>query len=67
MKPQPLKPKKRKFLSDRLFIFSMMVSMMFLTIAYQFYKLQIIEHDAYDEELRATVQKEVKIPAIRGV
>lgn len=67
MKPQQLKPKKRKFLSDRLFVFSFIISVMFLMIAYQFYKLQIIEHDAYDEELRATVQKEVKIPAIRGV
>ena len=67
MKPQQLKPQKRKFLSDRLFTFSVIISVMFLTIAYQFYKLQIIEHDAYDEELRATVQKEVKIPAIRGV
>lgn len=67
MKPQLLKPKKRKFLSDRLFVFSCVISAMFLMITYQFYKLQIIEHDAYDEELRATVQKEVKIPAIRGV
>ena len=67
MKPQQLKPQKRKFLSDRLFILTCGISVMFLMIAYQFYKLQIIEHDAYDEELRATVQKEVKIPAIRGV
>ena len=67
MKPQQLKPKKRKFLSDRLFILSCGISVMFLMVVYQFYKLQIIEHDAYDEELRATVQKEVKIPAIRGV
>lgn len=67
MKPQQLKPQKRKFLSDRLFILTCGISVMFLMVAYQFYKLQIIEHDAYDEELRATVQKEVKIPAIRGV
>ena len=67
MRPRPLNPKKRKFLSDRLFIFACGVSVMFLMIIYQFYKLQIIEHDAYDEELRATVQKEVEIPAIRGV
>lgn len=67
MKPKPIHPKKRKFLTDRLFIFSAGVSIIFFIIICQFYKLQIIEHNIYAEELRATVQKEVEIPAIRGV
>lgn len=67
MKPQKLNEKKFKRLSDKIVIMSIAISCMFMTIAYQFYKIQIIDHDTYDEVLRATVQKEVDIPAIRGL
>lgn len=60
---------KKKFiaLQDRLVIFMLAISCMFLLIIFQFYKLQILEHDIYDAKLRQTVQKEVEIPAIRGI
>lgn len=67
MKPQKLNEKKFKRLSDKMFIMSAVISCMFMMIAYQFYKIQIIDHDTYDKVLRATVQKEVDIPAIRGL
>ena len=67
MKPQKINEKKFKIFSDRLMMMSLVITCMFVVIMYQFYKIQIIEHDAYDEELRATVQKEVEIPAIRGL
>lgn len=67
MRPQKLNPKKKKLLSDRLFIFCSGVCLMFSMIIYQFYKLQVIEHDQYAQQLQATVQKQVEIPAIRGV
>ena len=67
MKPQKINEKKFKIFSDRLMMICVVITCMFVVIMYQFYKIQIIEHDAYDEELRATVQKEVEIPAIRGL
>ena len=67
MKIKDLNKKRFHMFSDRIFVIGFMTVMMFLTIIYQFYKIQIIEHDEYDEELRATTQKEVDIPAIRGL
>ena len=67
MKPHKINEPKFKLLTDRLTIMSVVIVGMFLVIAYQFYNIQIIEHDAYDQELRSTVQKEVEIPAIRGL
>lgn len=67
MKPHDFTEKKFRIFSDRIIIVAIVISCMFVIIAYQFYKIQIIEHDVYDEELRATVQKEVEIPAIRGL
>ena len=67
MKPKKINEEKPKLLTDRLIMVSTVIGLMFTLITYQFYKIQIIEHDAYDKELRATVQKEVDIPAIRGV
>ncbi|MBE6024519.1 MAG: hypothetical protein E7231_15300 [Cellulosilyticum sp.] len=66
MKHQKLNDNKFKFFADRLMIMSIAICCMFTVIAYQFYKIQVIEHDAYAQELRATVEKEVEIPAIRG-
>lgn len=67
MKPQKLKEEKHKFFSNRLMMLSTVIGIMFTLITYQFYKIQIIQHNKYDKELRATVQKEVEIPAIRGL
>ena len=67
MKPQKLKEEKHKFFSNRLRMVSIVIGIMFTLITYQFYKIQIIQHHKYDKELRATVQKEVEIPAIRGL
>lgn len=67
MKPHKINEPKFKLLTDRLMLMSVVIAGMFLVITYQFYKIQIIEHDTYDQELRSTVQKEVDIPAIRGL
>ncbi len=67
MKPHKINEPKFRLLSDRLMIMFVGIIGMFLVITYQFYKIQIIEHDTYDQELRSTVQKEVEIPAIRGL
>lgn len=55
------------FASNRVLIMVATIAVMFSMIVYQFYKLQILEHDVYAEALRATVQKEVEIPAVRGL
>ena len=62
-----LNQKKRRLLSDRLFVIAMVITGMFMVLIYQFYTLQVIEHATYEEDLRASVQKEVEIPAIRGL
>ena len=67
MKPQKFNEEKHKLFSNRLIMVSTVIGVMFTLITYQFYKIQIIEHNKYDKELRATVQKEVEIPAIRGL
>ena len=67
MKLKDLNKKRFHLFSDRLFIIALIIAGMFMTITYQFYKIQIIEHDEYDKELRATTQKQVDIPAIRGI
>lgn len=67
MKLKRFSKKNFQFISDRLFIMVVTIALMFGSIAYQFYKIQIMEHDAYAEALRLTVQREVEIPAIRGL
>lgn len=62
-----LNQKKNRLRSDRLFIVSIVIVGMFIILVYQFYTLQIIEHATYKEDLRASVQREVEIPAIRGL
>ena len=62
-----LNQKKHRLLSDRLFVIAMVVTGMFMVLIYQFYTLQVIEHATYEEDLRASVQREVEIPAIRGL
>lgn len=54
-------------MQNRLIILMIVFSFMFILIIFQFYKLQVLEHDEYDAKLRQTVQKEVEIPAIRGM
>ena len=67
MKVANIHKKHIHIFSDRILIIFIVIVMMYLVIAYQFYKIQIIDHDVYAEELRATTQKEVDIPAIRGM
>ena len=67
MKLKLFSKKNFQFVSDRLFIMVVTITLMFASIAYQFYKIQIMEHDNYVEALRLTVQREVEIPAIRGL
>lgn len=67
MEIRKLNQKKYRFLSDRLCIVSIVIVGMFIILVYQFYTLQIIEHATYEEDLRASVQREVEIPAIRGL
>ena len=62
-----LNPKKRKIFSDRLAIVVVTITAMFGVLIYQFYKLQILEHDNYEANVIASVQQEVELPAIRGL
>jgi penicillin-binding protein 2 len=40
---------------------------MFLVLLFKFYALQIINYDKYTNDLRASVQREIEIPATRGL
>lgn len=67
MNLKKLNRKKSPIFTDKLLMMCVVILLMFVVITYQFYKIQIIEHDEYDQELQATVQKTVDIPAIRGL
>lgn len=42
------------------------ISTMFIVLIIRFYKLQIIEHEKYEKDLVASVQREVEVPVLRG-
>ncbi|MGL4361984.1 MAG: penicillin-binding transpeptidase domain-containing protein [Cellulosilyticaceae bacterium] len=55
-----------RFVTDRIFIVVIAVVLMFSVLVGQFYKLQIIEHDSYANNLRASIERNIEIPATRG-
>ncbi|MDF2877179.1 MAG: hypothetical protein K0S30_275 [Clostridia bacterium] len=52
---------------DRLFIVFVMFCLMFVVLLIQFYTLQIINYDKYKNDLRASVQRTIEVPAARGL
>lgn len=58
---------KFRFLADRLFFMACVISLLFSVSIYQFYKIQIMNHDTYVAEVSANVQREVEIEAPRGL
>lgn len=67
MKLNKLNQKKARLLTDRVFMLTTVIIGMFVVIIFQFYDLQIIEHDEYAEKLRGSVQREVEVNALRGI
>ena len=58
---------KLKFLLDRVFFMAVMIILAFIVVVFQFYNIQIIEHDTYVAAVSANVQREVEIEASRGL
>ncbi|MEG0712037.1 MAG: hypothetical protein RR448_07325, partial [Niameybacter sp.] len=54
-------------LSDRLFLLFGGICVLFLVITGKFYQLQIIEHDKYANNLRASVERSIQVEAPRGL
>lgn len=54
-------------LSERLFLMYLGICVLFLVIIGKFYQLQIIDHDEYANDLRASVERVIDIPAPRGL
>lgn len=56
-----------RFITDRLFIMSIFMVMLFSVIILRVYDLQIIHHDEYDINIRETIQREIETDAPRGL
>lgn len=54
-------------LSNRLFLMFVGIGLLFLVITAKFYQLQIIDHDKYANNLRASVERSIQIEAPRGL
>lgn len=54
-------------LSERVFLMFVGICVLFLVIIGKFYQLQIIEHDKYANDLRASVERVIDIAAPRGL
>ncbi len=54
-------------ISNRLFVMLMFVCLLFGIIAIRIYNLQIIHHNEYDSNIRATIQREIEVDAPRGL
>lgn len=61
-----LNPNKRIFISDRLILLAGIFLCMYFILILKFYKLQIIDHESYEQDLRASVERTVEVPAVRG-
>lgn len=62
------KPNKiLQVLNDRLFLVFIGISALFVVIIGKFYQLQVIDHDLYANQLRASVEQLIEIPAPRGL
>ena len=53
--------------NDRLILMFVGISFLFCILIFKFYYLQIIEHDKYSTGLRASVERQIEIPATRGL
>lgn len=65
-----MKKKPNKILqmfSERIFLLFTGIGVLFLVIIGKFYQLQIIEHDKYANDLRASVERVIDITAPRGL
>ncbi|MBP3888746.1 MAG: hypothetical protein J6F30_14045 [Cellulosilyticum sp.] len=58
---------KFSFLTDRLFYMMLVITIMFAIVIYHFYGIQILEHETYLAMVISNVQREVEIPAPRGI
>ena len=58
---------KLNFFTDRLFFMALIITLLFMVIIYQFYNIQIIDHETYAATVMANVQREVEIEAPRGL
>lgn len=56
-----------KFLTDKLFYMAIVIVLMFIVVAYQFYNIQIMNHETYAQDVIANVQRDVEIEAPRGI
>ncbi len=61
-----LNPNKRIFISDRLVFLAGIFLCMYFVLVLKFYKLQIVDHESYEQDLRASVERTVEVPAARG-
>lgn len=62
-----LNSNKKNFISDRLILLAGIFVCMYIVLILKFYKLQIIDHESYEEDLRASVERTVEVPAVRGI
>lgn len=53
--------------SERVFLMFVGIGVLFLVIIGKFYQLQIIDHDKYANDLRASVERVIEVPAPRGL
>ena len=56
-----------RFWTEKLFYMAVVIVIMFMVAAYQFYDIQIINHETYSKDVIANVQKDVEIEAPRGI
>lgn len=61
-----LNQRKKNPFSDRIVVVSTAIVIAFSLLVLQFYNIQIIDHDKYEQDLIASVQREVEVPAVRG-
>lgn len=52
---------------NRIFIMFVMICFLFLVLLFKFYTLQIVHYDQYANDLRASVQRTIEVPATRGL
>lgn len=54
-------------LKERIFWVGTIIALLFSTLIIRFYSLQIIGYDVYEEQVRASVERIVELPTIRGL
>lgn len=58
---------KKSIFSDRLVVMMVVILLMYVVLILKFYKLQIVDHDEYEKDLRMSVERTVEVPAVRGI